>query len=165
MVRNKVLPGLFVIAAAVNTASAAVTDWGVHGNLEAGSFFVAPGAFSDTVLFNLPTINDVTSVTVANNNLNVLNIQNGQVSLFREAGAVDTLIGSYAFNGTTGSTPHPQLGLTAGDYYYQITGTANGSDGGLYTISSVLGGGAIPEPTGAMLVLGGIGALSIIRRR
>src|SRR5688572_4919332 len=114
MDRRKILPGFIVMAAAVSSASATVTDWGVLGTLEAGAFFANPGAFSDTILFNLPSVNDVTSTTVANNNLGVLNLQNGQVSLFREAGAIDTLIGSYSFDGTTGSTFHSFLSLTSG---------------------------------------------------
>jgi hypothetical protein len=85
------------------------------------------------------------------------------VSLFREAGATDTLIGNYTFDGTTGSTWHTMANLTAGDYYYKITGNATGSLGGFYSITSTVT--PVPEPETYAMLLAGLGVVGSLYRR
>jgi hypothetical protein len=138
-------------------------DWGAHGDLELLAIGHNPGSFTDTITFSIPSLSDVSSTTVANNLLSVLNLENGSVSLFREAGATDTLIGSYTFDGTTGSTWHTMSGLTAGDYYYQITGNATGSLGGFYSITSTVT--AVPETVTYAMLLAGLGVVGSLYRR
>jgi hypothetical protein len=154
-------------AAALSTlafgAQATDVDWAEHGTLELAAFAVDPGSFTDTVMFSIPGTSTVSSTTVANNLLSVLNIENGMVSLFAEAGATDTLIGTYSFNGTTGSTWHSFDSLGAGDYYYQITGNATGSQGGFYSITSTVQ--AVPEPETYALLLAGLGIMGSLYRR
>lgn len=138
-------------------------DWGSHGDLELLAIGHNPGAFTDTITFSIPGLSDVSSTTVANNLLSVLNLQNGSVSLFREAGETDTLVGSYTFDGTTGSSWHTMSGLTAGSYYYQITGNATGSLGGFYSITSTVT--PVPEPETYAMLLAGLGVVGSLYRR
>jgi hypothetical protein len=144
-------------------AQATTTDWGVHDTLEVSATLVSAGAFSDLILFSIPGASDITSTTVSNNLAGVLNITGGAVSLYQEAGAVDTLVGSYSFDGTTGSTGHSSLGLAAGSYYYEITGTATGSNGGFYSLTSTVS--AVPEPGAVAMLLAGLGVVGLVYRR
>ncbi len=118
---------------------------------------------SDVITFSIPGTSDISSTTVANNLMSVLNITGGSVSLYHEMGATDTLLGSYSFDGTTGSTWHTMTNLMAGDYYYQITGTATGSSGGFYSISSTVT--PVPEPETYAMLLAGLGVVGSLYRR
>ena len=151
------------ISALALSANAATTDWGVHADLELAAALVDPGAFSDMITFSIPGTSDISSTTVANNLLSLLNIDGGSVSLYREAGDADTLLGSYSFDGTTGSTWHTTMGLTAGSYYYQITGNATGSHGGFYSITSTVT--PVPEPETYAMLLAGLGVVGSLYRR
>lgn len=138
-------------------------DWGEHGDLELLAAAHDPGSFTDNIMFSIPNLSNVSSTTVANNLLSVLNLENGMVSLFREAGDTDTLIDSYSFDGTTGSTWHTMAGLTAGDYYYQVTGNATGTLGAFYSISSTVT--PVPEPETYAMLLAGLGVVGSLYRR
>lgn len=140
-------------------------DWGVHDDLEVAAALhdEGVGSFTDTYTFSIPGMSDVASTTVANNLLTVLGLDNGQVSLFREAGATDDLIGSYKFDGTTGNTWHTMMGLAAGDYYYQVTGDTTGSVGGFYSITSTVT--PVPEPETYAMLLAGLGVVGSLYRR
>jgi hypothetical protein len=161
-----------LLAAAIATAAAfgahaTTTDWGIHGPLEVVATQVGAGSFSDLVWFSIPTPSDLSSTTVANNltlgSTQVLNINGGQVSLYKEAGATDTLLASYSFDGTTGSTSHTVADLGAGQYYYQITGTASGNYGGFYSLTSTVS--PVPEPETYALLLAGLGVVGSLYRR
>ncbi|MED5620134.1 FxDxF family PEP-CTERM protein [Ideonella sp. BN130291] len=151
------------ISALALSANAATTDWGAHADLELAAALVDPGAFSDTITFSIPGTSDISSTTVANNLLSLANITGGMVSLYREAGATDALLGSYSFDGTTGSTWHTTTGLTAGSYYYQITGNATGTHGGFYSITSTVT--PVPEPETYAMLLAGLGVVGSLYRR
>ncbi|MEW6705948.1 MAG: FxDxF family PEP-CTERM protein [Pseudomonadota bacterium] len=158
----KLLAAAALAAVAVG-ANADTIDWGSHGDLEVAAVAHDPGAFSDMITFSIPGLSDITSTTVANNLLSVLNLADGMVSLYREAGETDTLLGSYNFDGTTGSTWHTMTGLTAGDYYYQITGNATGSHGAFYSITSTVT--PVPEPETYAMLLAGLGVVASLYRR
>lgn len=161
----KLLAAAALTAMAVGVAYAddVTTNWGVHGDLEVAAVTHDPGSFTDTISFSIPGTSNISSTTVANNLLTVLNLQGGSVSLFREAGATDTLLGQYNFDGTTGSTWHSFLSLGAGSYYYEITGNATGTHGGFYSISSTVA--AVPEPESYALLLAGLGVVGSLYRR
>jgi hypothetical protein len=161
----KLLAAAALTAMAVGVAYAddVTTNWGVHGDLEVAAVTHDPGSFTDTISFSIPGTSNISSTTVANNLLTVLNLQGGSVSLFREAGATDTLLGQYNFDGTTGSTWHTVSGLTAGDYYYQITGNATGSKGAFYSITSSVT--PVPEPETYAMLLAGLGVVGSLYRR
>jgi len=158
----KLLAAAALSALAVG-AQADTIDWGTHGDLEVAAVAHNPGSFTDMITFSVPSLSDITSTTVANNLLSVLNLDNGTVTLFREAGESDVELGSYNFDGTTGSTWHTMVGLTAGDYYYQITGDATGHHGAFYSITSTVT--PVPEPETYAMLLAGLGVVGSLYRR
>ena len=141
-------------------ANATVVNWGNHAQLEIGADLVAPGAFDDYYNFNLTGTDLLSSVAVANNLAPLTWITGGTVSLFsgtHGSALPDTFIGSYTFNGGTGSVAHSLNNLVPGDYFYSVSGTATGSLGGFYDLSSSIS--PVPEPETYGLVLMGMGAL------
>lgn len=144
-------------------AHATTTDWGTHDPLEVAAAITSIGAFDDSYLFNLASDVNIFSTAVSNNLTSVLGIEGGMVSLFREAGAMDVAIGNFAFDNTTGSISYAFGAISAGDYYYAVTGTGTGSLGGFYTLSSTVS--AVPEPQTYALLLGGLGAIGFMMRR
>lgn len=152
------------LAAAAASAQATVFDWGSHGNIEYGSVFNSPGAFEDFFAFNLVPGADLSSTTVSNNIPVITNVAGGNVELFQGNYwdmTADTLVGSYSFDGTTGSSPFTFSSLSSGDYFYRVTGNATGMAGGFYTISSA----PIPEPETYAMLLAGLGVTLIARKR
>ena len=157
------------VAAALSApaAPAAVTDWGVHDFMEVGVMVVPPGAFDDFFKFTMPAFGEASSVAVSNNLLSVLNITGGTVTL-REGTygdlIPDTLKLSYSFDGTTGSTVHTVSGLAgAFSYYYEVSGIATGSSGGIHVLTSTLL--PIPEPEAYAMLLAGLGLMGFTVRR
>lgn len=147
-------------------AQAVTTDWGVHDALEVASVRTPVGSFNDSYLFSLTAVETLFSTAVSNNLTSALNITGGQVSLFREAGAVDTTVGSFAFNDVTGSISHAFGLLGAGDYYYEVSGAGTGSLGGFYTLSStLLPVTPVPEADSLAMMLAGLGVLGFLGRR
>jgi hypothetical protein len=147
-------------------AEAITTNWGVHDALEVAAVVTPVGSFNDTYLFSLTATETLFSTAVSNNLTSALNITGGQVSLFKELGAVDTTVGSYAFNDVTGSISHAFGILPLGDYYYQITGSGVGSLGGFYTLSStLLPVSPVPEADTLAMMLAGLGVMGFLGRR
>jgi hypothetical protein len=159
----KILAAAALSALAVGAQAQTTIDWDDHAPLEIAAVLANAGSFTDTITFSIGIPSHVSSTTVANNLLSVLNVEDGMVSLFQEAGATDTLIGSYDFDGTTGSTWHTFTSLAAGDYYYQVTGNATGSSGGFYSLTSAVQ--AVPEPETYALLLAGLGIMGSLYRR
>lgn len=149
-------------ALAVN-AQASNTDWGSHGNLEVGVSLVSPGEIFDTFTFTLTDNVKVTSTAVSNNLGNILQIENGTVKLYKEAGQEDTFLGSFEFDGTTGSTSHSFNVAGAGTYYYNVVGQATGTSGGFYSVSSTVA--PVPEPATLALTLAGLASVGVMYRR
>ena len=144
-------------------AQADTTDWGVHDALEVGVNRTPVGSFEDIYLFVFTEPMGLFTTTVANNQLPALAIDQGMVTLYREAGAVDVSLGSFGFDGTTGSTTHGFGSLGSGDYYYQVTGIGAGTRGGFYTISSQVT--PVPEPQTYALMLSGLGVVGFLALR
>lgn len=145
-------------------ANATTVDWGVHGDLEVAAILDNPGAIDDMITFSIPGTSNLASTTVANNLMSVLNITGGSVTLFKDNGGGSTTnLGSYSFDGTTGSTWHSMMGLAAGNYFYEIKGTATGTSGGFYSISSTVT--PVPEPESYAMLLAGLGVVGSLYRR
>ncbi len=129
----------FLAAAAVSVlachAQANTFDWGTHGVIEVGVNLPSPGDINDIFKFVLDDGASVVSSAVALASPGLLNISNGTVNLYKESGSEDSLLGSYTFDGTTGSIFHTFDVSTPGEYYYQVVGQATGSLGGYYSLS------------------------------
>lgn len=182
MLRNRGTPGRSRAAAllaaallACSGAQAASFDWGVHGAAQAGVGFVLPGSFLDTWQFSIAEAMVLnSSVAVSNNLPPSLSIAGGHYSLF--GFGLDNLMGGgddvnlgpplgWSFDGTTGSSQN-LVSLAAGSYYFAVEGTANGTAGGLYTITSTNTiTSPVPEPQAFALLLAGLGLLGLLKRR
>ena len=149
-------------AALALPALAANTDWGEHGSLEVAAHHAPTGAIADYYSFSLGSTSTLFASAVANNNppSNVLHLADGLVSLYRDLAGPDQLVGSFAFDGTTGNTDHTFANLLAGSYYYLVSGMATGNAGAVYTLAS-----AVPEPETYALLLGGLAAIGMVARR
>ncbi|MGH6648197.1 FxDxF family PEP-CTERM protein [Aquabacterium sp.] len=158
----KLLTVAFASLLAFN-AQAASTNWGTHGVLEIGTNLADPGEINDTYTFSIGPGASLVSSAVLLGSPDLLNIENGLVKLYRETGVEDALQGSYAFDGTTGSTFHTFNITLPGIYYYKVEGDATGSFGGFYSISSAAG--AVPEPGSLALSLAGLAAAGVVARR
>lgn len=171
----KVLHTWAAVAALAFTAGAGATttSWGNHGPLEVGINVVPSGSFSDFYNFTTSAAASISSTTVANNLAPVLNLTGGTVSLYEGTQGVsnDTLIGTYNFDGTTGSTSHTFSLPSAGNYFYSVKGAGSGTFGGLYSLTSTTASGTtppnVPEPHTLGLMITGVAAqlLYINRRR
>jgi hypothetical protein len=145
-------------------ADATTVDWGAHDDLEVAAILDSAGAFDDKITFTLANTSNLASTTVANNLTSVLGIGNGSVTLFKDNGGGSvTNLGSYAFDGSTGGNWHTSLNLSFGQYFYEIQGVANGSQGGFYSITSHIT--PAPEPESYALLLAGLGAIGLLYRR
>ena len=151
------------IAMGAMQAQAITTSWATHDAIEFGDDKVKPGIFEDSFEFSLASLSSLMATAVSNNLGQAFNIDDGKVQLYQVAPGPDLLVGSFNFDGTTGSTPNSFNALTAGDYYYLVSGAATGHAGGWYSLSSAVA--AVPEPHTAVLLLAGLGALGVVARR
>jgi hypothetical protein len=169
--RRTALPSIAALLASAG-APAASFNWGVHGAGEAGVSFVSPGSFYDTWRFSIADVLVLdSSVAVSNNLPPSLSIAGGHYTLF--GFGADNVIGNgddlnfgpslgWSFDGTTGSVQN-LVSLTAGNYYFAVEGLANGTAGGLYTITSTIS--PVPEPQAYAMLLAGLGLLGLWGRR
>ena len=160
----KTLRSLAVVVALLGLtglANADVIDWGIHAPVESASGLVPSGFFANVYSFDLTANTLLYSVAVSDNLGSAVDIDSGTVALFKGNWtgnlADDTLIGGYAFNGTTGSTVHT-AGVGPGDYFYAVYGVATGTTGGAYLLESAAVT-AVPEPESYALLLLGMGGL------
>ena len=160
----KKLIAMTAIAMGAVQAQALTVNWGAHDPIEFGDDKVAPGSFEDSFEFSLAGLSSLMATAVSNNLGQAFNIDGGTVKLFQVAAGPDLLVGSFNFDGTTGSTPNSFNALTAGDYYYLVSGLATGRAGGWYSLSSAVVT-VVPEPHSAALLLAGLGALGLLVRR
>lgn len=163
---SSVITATLLSSAAV--AQANVTQWLEHDAVEFAAVVQVADSngFADYFTFHLSPAAGLVSTSVSNNILDITHISDGWVDLY--AGtygdlAADTLVGGYGFNGVTGDTANVFSSLTAGNYYYKVTGKADGQYGGFYSISSYAIA-PVPEPETYALLLLGLGATVIARR-
>ena len=162
-------------ALALNAHAVTVTNtnWDEHATVEQALGIERSGLFEDSYLFHLSNAMNLFNTTVSNNNGDERNLINGHVFLFREAGPTDTPIGDFAFDGSTGTAAHSFGALAGGDYYYRVTGNANGlsndddETGGSYSLTSRVKAitTAVPEPQTYALMLAGLGVVGFLARR
>ncbi len=162
-------------ALVVSAGSQAVTvDWGTHDatEIEFGKIVTGgvPTGFTDIYQFEItPGFTLSNSVVVANNNPPNVFITGGIYQLLSFGGdglfgtGDDSVLGSWGYNGTTGSTQNFVAGVGTGKYAYLVSGVATGKSAGVYTITSTVA--AVPEPETYALLLAGLGVLGFVANR
>lgn len=154
------------VALAALQAQAASTDWGAHDPVEIGANMVDPGIFVDSFEFSLANAASLVASAVSNNLGEGFGISGGTVRLFKVEPGPDTLIGSFGFDGTTGSTLNSFASLLAGDYRYRVSGLATGNAGGWYSIASAYSTvSAVPEMSTGALMAAGLGGMLLLASR
>lgn len=171
---SKQLPVIAALAIMASSAQAATItidgDAGTAGvqPMAAGSdyanFVLVPvGSFQDTYTFSLASTLDALFVAVNSENVaditgmglvTTLDIAGFSVDLYKEAGMTDILLSDNALSGQL-------AGLSAGDYYFTVSGSGNGLFGGAYGISLR----TVPEPQSLVLALMGLGLMALQLRR
>ena len=155
-----------VLCTAAVPAQAVDIDW---GTLSAGDSrqewqYPAPGSFMDTYSFYLGTAQANASSAVALNfsldTTQLYHISGGSYSLFSKDS--NASFGTWAFDGTSGDTSHTVM-LTNGGYYFGVSGVADGTNGGIYGISTAIA--PIPEPETYALLLTGLAVLGFASQR
>lgn len=140
----------------------AATDWGTHDPVETGVMFVT-GSFSEIFNFTLtdPTA-ELSTLAVASTSEPVFSLApDAMVWLYKEAGAIDTFVSAYSFG-----TLFTAYNLTDGDYYYKVTGTATGTLGGVFALTSTTAPvTVVPEADTYAMMLAGLGMLGLMAKR
>lgn len=156
-----VVSGLF----AVGSANAATTSWDDHDTIESSTFEVLSGALSEIFTFTLtaPTTTLSTlAISVEGKNSPFFGLSaDSMVWLYQETGATDTFVSAYSFGKF-----FTAYGLTAGDYYYKVTGSTTGTLGGGFVLTSTTAPVAVvPEADTYAMMLAGLGMIGLMAKR
>ena len=159
-----VLAGLVCAAA---SASATVTKWGTASGIEYGAGATLTGSdFIDYFTFTLASTSSLATIahsgTISSAYPADFFASTGTVYLYSGVagdGIADTLKGSFAIGSGTTFT-----GLSAGKYYFEVSGTGVGSSGvSTYGIKNTVS--AVPEPANVAMLLAGLGMMGFVARR
>jgi len=129
------------------------------------------GSFSDFVYFSLssPVIG---SVTVADfpvakpggGHLYNINGATFSLTMYQDLGTVGAAdVGDVAMFTLTGNYMHTEGPVALGNYYFKISGLANGTAGGIYTANAAAL--PVPEPDAYAMLLAGLGFVGTLARR
>src|SRR5690606_32487270 len=126
--------------------------------------FTPNGAIDDSFNFSLDEPGMLQASAVSNNLNGAFEITDGLVTLVKlQDGGGEQVIDSFSFNGITGDVSSDFGEQSVGDYLYRTPGSASGSLGGVYSITSAVA--AVPEPGTFAMLLAGIGAMGLLHRR
>lgn len=156
---------LAAMAAAATFAQAENIEWDLHDQIEVGVGVVDAGDISESFSFRLNEDSSLYATAVANNLNGTFNIDNGFVSLLKldTANNTEQLISSFSFSGTTGDVSTYFGNQSVGDYVYRITGSANGTAGGVFSLTSAVA--AVPEASTMALMLVGLAGIGLAQHR
>ena len=150
------------LAALPGTASATTTytfNLGLNPNVALPVVHSAD-SFIDHFAFKLNPAGNVAAQGVSLNFAPFYNISGGSFQLYSGViGSGSAMGGSTPLN----NIPASYASLGAGDYYFNITGNANGTAGGGYLFSMVTA--PVPEPDALALMLSGLGLIGVVMRR
>lgn len=132
----------------------------------------ATGSFTDTFSFSLSQLSDTVSSAVSlflpgiNGAPASYNISNATLSLFSDPGGdglagSNTSLASVSFGSANGVLAVNNV--AAGSYFWKLTGTADGTRGGVYLYASDTA--PVPEPGTYAMMLAGLGLLGFIAKR
>lgn len=177
MFAKKILVASLFAAVAASASATTVTSWGTLGPAETdvhANTYVA-GAVDDIYTFSLGDYSDVPSTAnyytaTSMSGVMTVDLTDAQIALFSGTygdAAADTKVDSYAFG--TSMTPHTFSGLSAGNYYFEITGNA-GTKGSDYYFDVEANSAtppltAVPEPTNMAMLFAGVGLLGFMAAR
>jgi len=152
-----------VAAPAYALAETTTIDWSSHDTFEAGFGIVAAGnTFIDTYKFTLSNPTSILSSTVSSDltygPYSIFGISEGFVSLYNSD---DIEVGSYSFDGDS-VTYVIGTNLAAGSYYYTVSGSASGLNGGAYMLASAV---PVPEAETWAMMMAGLGLVGLQLRR
>jgi len=162
--------------AGVSASATTVTDWGTLGpaGADARAFTTAPGAVDDVYTFSLGDYSNVPSTAnyytaTSLKGVTTVNLDDATLTLFSGAyGDASTKVASYAFG--TEMTDYTFSGLSAGSYYFEVTGIASGTKGSDYYFNVEADAAtpplsAVPEPENAAFLLAGLSVFGLVAAR
>lgn len=156
----KLLVGAALTAAAFGV-SATTYDLYTLDGLKTQYAPVAPGAISDTFIFDIASSSPVASSSAVLNlslgSLSLLNITGFKVELFNPS---DSSLGTASFDGLNFVLNTGPLSV-GNDYYFKVTGMATGTAGGSYSFALA----PVPEPETWAMLLAGMGIMGVVARR
>lgn len=121
------------------------------------------GSFFDTVNFSVTESDLSASVSALNLSLGKFSVL-GVTELYYQLWDGSHPNGAISYGSFGGDNVTHLFDLTApGNYHIDITGFANGSAGGIYSVA--LQTAAVPEPETYAMLLGGLGLLGVTARR
>jgi hypothetical protein len=125
------------------------------------------GNFADTWSFQLADDGSTLTSAVSLNLSDFFHISSGQYGLYSGIVGSGSQLGSWSFDGTSGDAYNIVTLMSAGSYYLSVSGLADGTDGGLYTLSvaALSVTAPIPEPETYALLLAGLALIGFVARR
>ena len=161
MKKVKLLVGAALAAAAFGAAAATYDIGTLSGAYMNPGVGVAAGPVSEIYSFDMastvPLASSAVSLTLSLDAVTYWDIANFSVQLFNSS---DVLLGTATLQGGNYVLNSSPL-AAANDYYFKITGTATGTNGGNYTFALA----PVPEPASYAMLLAGLGIMGAVARR
>jgi hypothetical protein len=148
------------LAALPGIASANTYNLGLNPSI-AQSVTHGAGEFTDYFTFSLNPAGNVMAQGVSLNFAPFFNIAGGSFQLL--SGVPSGSFTSIGADTALSNTPASYNNLAAGNYFFEVSGDANGAFGGSYLFSMITT--PVPEPGQLALLLSGLGLIGTMMRR
>lgn len=161
---NKIIGALALIGVSSGVMAA---TWGVHDASEYSQTLVtgvaAASAVKDVFSFSLLGNNNVTTTSFTFP-IATYTLVDAKVELFSGNAMSSVSLGSFSVDPFLGGSKLFS-NLSAGNYFYEVTGLASNAGAYYYSLSSVAVSAPVPEPEGYAMLLAGLGLIGMIARR